>query len=540
MQSYEKNPTFQTTKTYNWSMYLTALSHVGFWVAIGLTTWFHYLRTTFGESAMVFFNLVNAPNLWSAETWLSANWFQNVLTILTVNGQCSLTFVSMVFSSAPMIYTYLIFIVCRYGFKQTFSGVFLLLLLLGVNYSFFGAVNSTYDMLCTLYFGLALIVFICTKYIVKTHALFELGFFGLLAIYTQLLHGSIPTVIADSANSVHAFSRLNYLLSMAINNYVIIGCMVVFLCLVWLVKKDYRALGVFGGLAVVLFLITFRCANILFTFDFEQIYLPLAALVLMAMNGYVWEPAPLNKWRLGIIGILLCLSIGGQLRMLPTFEKRFADVQRLQEAAFAFPSEKIALAEHFQATYKYMDARFLPFETAVISGLYNLPPKSIWLYPTDSAAPTEDKLTSLVSSHTDYFPFSETQYTVLNEPIIPRKLIFDTVFAPDTAAVTTVENRYALGFGFGRLEQGDSIHVEAWRKGSDYGHLVLSDGHNPNIFWMCEQTTGKPNSFGWQKLSYTFVVNQSKEPLKTYVCNLGEEGRETIFFGHLWVRIWRE
>ncbi|MDR0437732.1 MAG: hypothetical protein LBH22_05460 [Bacteroidales bacterium] len=526
------------------------LSHFGFLVAIGLTAWFHHLRNTFGESAMILFNLINNPELWTATTWYSANWFQNVITILAVKGNLSLPLVSIVFSASPMIFSYLVFLLTYYGFKQKFSGVFLLLLLLGINASFFEAVNTTFSVVVLLYMFVALIRFIFEKHFTKQHndfcALFEMSVFGTLAIFAQLI-GRFLTNTPLTERSITPcpnidFSEwypsfMNFLGKQAINTYIIIAYLALFLCVFWMVRKNYKELTVFLFFSVLLVLMAWHNKH-LFIFDYEQRFLFLLAFVLIAMNGFIWERFPLNKLRFGILIILVFLAIGGQLRMLPKFEKRQEHTLRLLNASAAIPAEKIALSEDLQVTEKYINSKYLAFETPIITALHNLPQKSIFFIPKDVNY-FDDQVFNNVPNQR-YFRFSDQSYTILEEPLIPRKLIVDTIFDIDSVYYVGKKTQWSVNYYLGHmLELGDSVEVSVWRKGSDRGLLVISDRENPNDIFYIQQTVSEPDENGWQNLLFAFTLNQNKHPLKTYGWNQNYKN-EDMFFKEFRVRIWRE
>ncbi|MDR1951104.1 MAG: hypothetical protein LBP96_02605, partial [Bacteroidales bacterium] len=344
----------------NCQLSIEVLSHIGFFFAIGLAAWFHYLRNTFGDSAMILFNLINEPNFWASSTWLSVNWFQNAMTILAVKSNFSLPLVSMVFSASPMMFAYIVFLITFYGFKRNFSGIFLLLLLLGINFSFFGAVNSIYIAIVSWYAVIVLFSFIFTKKGKSFNVWSETIFASIIAIGLQIAFVNqraadrLPCL--DMAVDELYFSLTDYFFGQAINTYVIVGCFVGFLCLMWAVRKDYYRLLSFLllilvllGFLIFLLLKKFQKEDI-FIFDYEFLFLPLVALVLMAMNEFVWERFPINKRQFGILAILVFLAIGGQLRNLSMFEKRQSDTIRLLTASNSLSAEKIAISNRFQRT----------------------------------------------------------------------------------------------------------------------------------------------------------------------------------------------
>ncbi|MCL2682842.1 MAG: hypothetical protein FWE63_05075 [Bacteroidales bacterium] len=525
-------------------------SHLGFLVAIGLTVWFHYLRSTFGESAMVLFNLINNPELWTATTWYSANWFQNVMTILAIKCNLSLPLVSMVFSASPMIFSYLVFLLTYYGFKQKFSGIFLLLLLLGINASFFEAVNTTFSVVVLLYVFVALFRFIFEKHFAKQsndfRALFELSAFGILAIFVQLFgrfntnpplieRSIIPCPNIDFSDWYPSF--MTFLGKQAINTYIIIACLAIFLCVFWIVRKNYKPLTVFLFFSMLLLLLTWHNKHV-FIFDYEQRFLFVLAFVLIAMNGFIWEQFPLNKLRFGILIVLVFLAIGGQLRLLPKFEKRQEHTLRLLDASTAISAEKIAFSENLQVMEKYINSNYFAFETPIITALYNLPQKSIFFIPKGVNNFDNHGFDRIPNPH--YFRFSDQSYTFLEEPLIPRKLIVDTIFDVDSLYYVGKKTQWGVNYHLGHMLQlGDSVEVSVWRKGSDYGHLVISDRKNPNDIFYIQQTVSEPNEDGWQKLLFAFTLNQNKYPLKAYGWNQNYKN-ENIFFKEFRVRIWRE
>jgi hypothetical protein len=353
--------------------------------------------------------------------------------------------------------------------------------------------------------------------------------------------------------------------------YIIMACLAAFLCLTWLMRKNYNPLFYFLLYSIVLgFLMVWYSEN-LFIFNYENRLLFWVALVLIAANGYIWERLPTNKLQFGILTILVFLAIGGQLRTLQTFEKRQANTIRLLNAANALPIEKMTLSACLQQTEKYINPTYLAFETALISALHHMPLKSIHFFSNDDQN-LENKISDQYQN-LRYFSFSEKFYTVLTEPLLPRKLMVDLICNTDSAAWWKEQSyyssteypmlifsglhpqkkevlsgqtatftgkgvQYALNLFLSTIERNDSIEISVWRKGSDNGFLVVSDHKNPSKIWFTQQTVSEPNEKGWQKLSSTFIVTE-RTPLKTYVWNANYKN-EVIFFDDFRVRIWRE
>jgi hypothetical protein len=256
------------------------------------------------------------------------------------------------------------------------------------------------------------------------------------------------------------------------------------------------------------------------------------------------------------------------------FEKRQSDTIRLLTASNSLSADKIAISNRFQRTEKYFNVKYFSFETPIISALRNMPLKSIFFYPeTLQTENFHEYQIPITLQNTRYFSFSDTEYTVLNEPLIPRKLIMDIICDTDstvvqnnitrytptahwyfpfynlypqrrevlsgkTATYTGNGIQYAIYFSLARLKQSDSVEVSVWRKGSESGFLVVSDYNNPAKIWYPQQTTSEPNEKGWQKLSTTFIITE-KTPLKTFVWNSNYE-KELIYFDDFHVRVWRE
>jgi hypothetical protein len=594
MQRYEEKSKIKNQKSKIGIQCLTPdcgielLSHIGFLVAIGLAAWFHYLRSTFGESAMVLYNLICEPNFWASSTWFSVNWFQNAATILAVKMKFSISLVSVVFSASPTIFAYLVFLITYYGFKRKFSGVFLLLLLFGINFTFFGAVNSAYTAAVSWYAIVLLISFLFAKQFAKKSDDFRVicetfFFFPYLFILLQQIsfkgwisgRFKFPTILcSDTAMDELCLSSAKYLFGHAINTHVVIGCLAVFLCLMWVVKKKYRFLTVFLSCSVLFLLWMVLRKEPSFIFDHEYRFMVLVALVLILLNGFVWERFAMNKRMFGILTTLVCLAIGGQLRNLELFEKRQSNTIRLLIASDSVSAEKIALSDRLQQTEKYINTAHFAFETPLISALHNLEPKSIFFYP--NAFEYKNNLGYQIPNYrknTGYFSFSDTEYTVLSEPIIPRKLIFDVVcdtdsvkyagknsyyessedpkfrfhnvpiqvrevFSGKRSAYTGKNSQYAMTINLDFLQKADSVEISVWRKGSENGRLVVSDRQNPSAIWFSQQTTSEPDERGWQKLSSAFIVTH-KTPLRSLVWNSNFKN-ETIFFDEFRIMVWRE
>ncbi len=147
------------------------------------------------------------------------------------------------------------------------------------------------------------------------------------------------------------------------------------------------------------------------------------------------------------------------------------------------------------------------------------------------------------------YDFENVQHGTYNYRKIPNlpRIVFNNVytqsqqvFSGNYSVFLGKENQYGVDLYLKKiLQRGDSVEISVWRKGSDDGHLIISDDKNPNVIWNREQTISEPDARGWQKLSFVFIHNQNKEPLKTYVMNTNYK-KETIFFDDFRLQIWRE
>ncbi|MCL2028232.1 MAG: hypothetical protein FWG79_07070, partial [Bacteroidales bacterium] len=249
------------------------LSHLGFLAAIGLSVWFHELRSTFGESAMVLFNLINNPDILASSTWFSWNWFQNILTVLAIKSNCSISLISMVFSASPMIFMYGIFWIANYVFKQKTSGIFLLLLLLGINQTFFGAVHTPLMFVVT--FGMAFHCGLAIERYSEFQKLFNWAFVCFLCFSFFRVS---PNVFVDVLEGVHQFSFLGYFSSVAISTLVIPFGMAAYLGLWWIYRKQFKELIlliVWTGLMFLAIFIHGRSG--LLDVNFELLWFPFVA-----------------------------------------------------------------------------------------------------------------------------------------------------------------------------------------------------------------------------------------------------------------------
>ncbi len=331
MQRYKKFITYQISPS---DRNIQRLSHLGFLVVIGFTAWFHELRSTFGESAMTLFNIINHPDLSSLSAWCNVNFFQNITTILAVKINLSLTWISLIFSTSPMIFAYGIFGITEYGFKQKYSGILLLLLLSGVNTSFFGAVHTAYSGLCLVYLIASFVFFILEKKGISLNADRKLSVFGLLALGLSVVLKRPSLEYFNAKWGEWCFSPLSYFSGIALNTYVIIGCVGLYLIIFLKAQNNVKTIKqiVFWSFCLLVFVVFWSKKN-QFSFDYEILLLPLIAEVLLAVKIFILDPFSMTKLRFWTLFILVCLAIGGLLRTHTTFEKRESDVIQLIQAA---------------------------------------------------------------------------------------------------------------------------------------------------------------------------------------------------------------
>ncbi|MCL2028183.1 MAG: hypothetical protein FWG79_06820 [Bacteroidales bacterium] len=490
------------------------LSHLGFLAAIGVSMWFHELRSTFGESAMVLFNLINNPDILASSTWFSWSWFQNILTVLAIKSNCSISLVSMVFSASPMIFMYGIFLIANYVFKQKTSGIFLLLLLLGINQTFFGAVHTPLMFVVT--FG---VLFHSGLAIAERYSEFQKLFNWAFVCFLCFIFFRVsPNVFVDVLEGVHQVSFLGYFSSVAISTFVIPFGMAAYLGLWWMVQKQFKELILLIVWTSLIFLAIFiHGRSGLLDVNFELLWFPFVAGIVgffVITFGANFQPKTIPFW---IVASLVFLSIFGQLRTFQTFEKRQNYVVKLLQHTPKTGSNFV-LPEHIHHLEKYIDPTFLAFETPLISSLRGFPEQSVFFIP---------------EKETIQYP--ERSYTVIDTLLIKRTLYQDIT---DTSIVTGDGVQYALTRVL-RLQRGDSLYLSVLRKGSSFGDLVLSDDLPGNTkLWMQQQTVLEPDADGWQRLILTFIVPET-ERYRIYVRNENYK-KERIYFDDFRIEIWRE
>jgi len=497
------------------------------------------------------FNLINEPQIFSSTVWFSVHWFQNLLTVFAINANASLSVVSLVFSTAPAIFLYSIFWIVRYGFKQKNSGILLLLLLFGVNQTFFMAVHTP-------------LIFVATLYVIL-EGIFQIGYrknyryenfrlhdkdgnvtivywyWALIAVFPFVW--PYANVFQDVIMGAHYFSFIGYSLSVAIGTFVIPFLMLAYLVLFLFYKsKNETAETGFGFTYWPFFAISFLLINIsrhsrngLVDVNFELLFFSIIMLIIGFFMIYLWDELKKPGYRFWIVCALVIFAVFGQLRTLPEFQTRQNYVVRLLERA-PKTADKLALPEHLQELSRYIDPTFLAFETPLIAGLRRLPMQSIFFIPE---CERDARFVPRISNHTfneNYFQFSSLDYTILNTPIIPRSL--DSLFVSDRIVALGDDQRFGLTVRH-KLQRGDSLSLSVWRKGSDFGHLVVSDDRNQNLtFWLEEQLVSEPNSANWQKLSTSFVAPQTQS-FRFFVYNRNYK-KERMYFKNFRIEIWRE
>ncbi|MCL2413184.1 MAG: hypothetical protein FWC98_03495, partial [Bacteroidales bacterium] len=197
-------------------------------------------------------------------------------------------------------------------------------------------------------------------------------------------------------------------------------------------------------------------------------------------------------------------------------------------------ADRFALPEHLQQLERYIDPTFLAFETALISNLRGLPIQSIFFIPEDRAKniPTIPNR----AFNASYFYFSDANYIVQKEPFISRTLYES--FTSGMVAVTGNGVQFALT-RWPELHRGDSVSLSVSRKGSDFGHLIISDNLRVNTrLWLTERDISEADTAGWQKLTTTFLIEKT-DIHRIYVMNRNYRN-EQIYFKNFHIEIWRE
>jgi hypothetical protein len=542
MQSYENK-----SKIPNLKSKIEILSHLGFLAAIVLSVCFHELRSTFGESAMILFNLINEPDFFVKSTWFSWNWFQNLMTILAIKSNLSFSLVSLVFSASPTIFLYGIFLISDYIFKQKYSGILLLLLLLGVNQTFFGAVHTQLMAIATIF------AILCGARVIwkEDESQFaKMNTWGMLCLITSnvlITTFASPNAYADVIDGNFHFSFLRYSLFVAISTFIIPFMMMTYLILLWIHRKQFGKLAYsMFWIVAMLVMIFFRGADGgLLSMDFERAFFPLIASIVgffvINLENETKSTSLNSQVRFWIISALVILAVFGQLRSFTDFQKRQNYVVKLLSHAPQF-TDKFMLSEHLQQLERYIDPTYLAFETPLIAKFHGLPIQSVFFTPTDTTKTIPEITTH--KFNTSFFPFTNSQYFVYNEPFIKKTLVgnekllewFRLIYKREV--VTGDEEVFALTTILG-LRRGDSVQLSVMRKGSDFGHLVISDNLPINTrLWRVQDSVSEADIEGWQKLSMSYIVEKTDRH-KVYVMNRNAEN-DRIEFKNLSIEIWRE
>jgi hypothetical protein len=195
-------------------------------------------------------------------------------------------------------------------------------------------------------------------------------------------------------------------------------------------------------------------------------------------------------------------------------------------------ADKFALSEHLQQLERYIDPTFLAFETPLIAKFQGLPVQSVFFIPIDST-----KNIPSITTNSPYFNFATSHYIISDTAFIKR-ILRDTIRDTTGIVFTGDSIQYASSVSLW-LHRGDSIHISVLRKGSNNGHLIMSD-HLPinTKFWTNEQYISEPDSAGWQRLSIVHIVSET-DRYKAYVWNRNYKN-EQIYFKDFRIEIWRE
>ena len=518
---------------------IETLSHFGFLVVIGLSAWFHGLRSTFGESAMVLFNLINEPIFFASSTWFSVHWFQNLITVLAIKANLSISLVSLVFSVSPMIFLYGVFLIINYVFRQKKSGIFLLLLFLGVNQTFFGAVHTPLILATTFYLVIAGFRTIWKKYVNDFSPFVQMIIWAIACLF--LFTKVSSNAYSDVVEGAHNFSFIGYFSSVAISVFVISFVMMAYLVLLWIYKRQFKPLILMSFWSVLMIALIFIFGRKgLVDVNFELLFFPLIAGYIGFFISFLGHEFTRSATRFWILCILVIFAVFGQLRAFPDFEKRKNYVVRLLQHA-PKTTDKLALPEHLQQLERYIDPTYLAFETALISSLRRLPMQSIFFIPADTTTSIPTIPTGKLNS--SYFHFFNPTYIVRNTRIINRTLHKpprDSAIKAlrDTLVVICDSSQFALTVGL-YLRRGDSVSLSVLRKGSDFGHLVISDNLPINTrLWLSEQYISEADYAGWQTLSTNLIIEKT-DWHKTYLMNKNHKN-ERIYFKNFHIEIWRE
>jgi|GEM_PF-1802401 len=518
----------------NCQLSIHILLHLGFFVAIGLSAWFHDLRSTFGESAMILFNLINEPKIFSSDVWFSAHWFQNLMTVLAVSARLPLSLVSLVFSVTPMVFLYGVFLVVNYVFKQKNSGILLLLLFFGLNQTFFTAVHTPLILIATFYLVIEGFRFVWKKYRKDFCPLVEMGIWATACICLFFFIRVSPNAYQDVIDGVHWFSTFGYFFAIAISTFVIPFAMTAYLVLFWIYqsqKKPLILLGVWAVLTMMLIFIFGRTG--LVDVSFELLFFPLIAGFIGFFVLFFGNEFKQTVTKLTILCALVVFAVFGQLRTFSEFETRQNFVVRLLEHA-PKTADRFALPEHLQQLERYIDPTFLAFETALISSLRGRPVQSVFFIPEDTTKAIPSIPNRTFSS--SYFHFFNTDYILYAEPFIRRTL--HESFVSDTITVTGNGVQFALTVA-SELHRGDSVSLSVLRKGSDFGHLIISDNLRINTrLWLPEQHVSEADTAGWQRLT-TQIIIEKTDAHRLYVMNRNYRN-ERIYFKNFRVEVWRE
>jgi len=437
-----------------------------------------------------------------------------------------------VFSTTPTIFLYAVFLIANYVFKQKNSGIFLLLLLLGVNQTFFGAVHSPLILAATIYLVFAGFRTIWKKCHNDFSPLVEMGIWAFLCLF--LFVRVSPTTYVDVIDGAHHHSFIGYFSSVAISIFVISFGMAAYLALFWIYKKQFKHLILLGIWTVVMLTLIFIFGrNGLVDVLFELLFFPLIAGIVgffvLFFRDEIQRPA-IHFW---ILLALFVFAIFGQLRTFQEFKHRQNSVVKLLNHT-PKTADKHALLEQTQQLKKYIDPTYLAFETPLIASLFRLPVQSVFFIPADTTRVIPN--ISEKALNPAYFHFRSSNYTVSDTPFIKRTLFKSIVY--DTVVTIGGKNQFALN-AILKLHRGDSVYLSVWRKGSDFGRLLITDDLRISTrLWMPEHDISEPNAAGWQRLSTRLIIDKT-DLHKAYVWNENYKN-ERIYFKNFRIEIWRE
>ncbi|GHV72666.1 hypothetical protein FACS1894201_03260 [Bacteroidia bacterium] len=556
---------------YKWIYHLSLLSFI-------IITGFYYnLRSTYNLAANELFRIINHSGAWiDVVSW----WRLPSLTpvFLAVNFGCSLQCIAILYSIATPLLLYVIFLMCTYLLKKEHSGFVLSGALLGVNTAFFMGKHDTLEAMAWGYMGCLIIQRLCIKYRdTKSFRMISTWGMFLFATFVMLMHLTPITTFNDEVlkSGFYFTNGFRFLFEKGLPIYIFMLLLGSYIAL-FLFEKKHSVNFLFGILFYVLIVI--RQSG--FSIDFENLLLPLVFWGVWLFSETVLIYPKHVQTKFWIVSVVLLIGAFGALRFQTTYQQRYNYMKTFLQAAENTGHSKISMFHELQRVNKYINPRYVAVEMTLVSTLLQHPPTTVYFYdtlrhPEQTTGLIVDEVHTYKTLNTNYFPFKDSTYTEIFTPLLEHIVIVDVscgaehyasdqgipylpdenhtkvkffhvenrvasnAYEGDYAMEATRSSPYVFSTRISDVQPYDMMRVTVLRKGSEEGHLVISDPFGGKIFYTKEHRIMPMNDTAWQELSILIEIPPNITSLSVYGWN-STNGNSIVYYDNMHIYTWRK